>query len=205
MDARARRVRVLLRLSATLAAAAGLTLAGCTQNAEPVGPEPPTQPAPVTEVDPAVITWTGSVCSALAPVVQTLAAPPTSGFADPAAAKQAYLAYIDRALGEAEQAARQVDEAGAAPVQGGDELSQDVQSRLADLQQDLMQAKAQVEQADPADPVAFGRAAAAAGNILSSMGHSALAVAAVSGDPQLNAGFDQAESCKELKMFGTPS
>jgi len=117
----------------------------------------------------------------------------------------AYLAYIDRALGEAEQAARQVDEAGAAPVQGGDELTQDVQSRLADLRQDLMQAKTQVEGADPADPVAFGRAAAAAGNILGSMGHSAQAVAAVSGDPQLNAAFDRAESCNQLRTFGTSS
>ncbi|HEY4419566.1 MAG TPA: hypothetical protein VGN22_08610 [Pseudonocardia sp.] len=137
--------------------------------------------------------------------MQALGTPPTSGFADPAAAKQAYLAYIDRALGEAEQAARQVDEAGAAPVQGGDELTRDVQSRLTDLRQDLMQAKAQVEAADPADPVAFGRAAAAAGNILGSMGHSAQAVAAVSGDPQLNAAFDQAEPCNQLRTFGTPS
>jgi hypothetical protein len=137
--------------------------------------------------------------------VQTLGAPPTSGFADPAGAKQAYLAYIDRALEGAEQATRQVDEAGAAPVQGGDELTRDVQSRLTDLRQDLMRAKAQVEGADPADPVAFGRAAAAAGNIVGSMGHSAQAVAAVSGDPQLSAAFDQSESCNQLRTFGTPS
>lgn len=205
MGTRPRRGRIRLRLSAALVAAAGLALAGCTQSAEPVAPEPPAQPAPATEVDPAAITWTGSVCSALAPVVQTLGAPPTSGFADPAAAKQAYLGYIDRALGAAEQAARQVDEAGAAPVPGGDELTQDVQSRLTDLRQDLMQAKAQVEGADPADPVAFGGAAAAAGNILGSMGHSAQAVATISGDPQLNAAFDQAEPCNQLRTFGAPS
>lgn len=206
MTAQARRGRAMrLGLSAALMAGAGLALAGCGGGAAPVAPPPPPQSAPTAAVDPAVVTWTGSVCSALTPVVQTLGTPPHSDVSDAAAAKQAYLAYVDRALRETEQAEQQVDQAGAPPVQNGDDLAQDVRGQLVDLRHDLEQAKAQLEQADPSDPAALGQAMSAAGNIVSSTGDSAQAVTAVSGDPQLNAAFNQAASCDQLRTIGAPS
>jgi hypothetical protein len=205
MTAQARRGRAVPLGIAALTAAAGLAIAGCGGGGAPVAPPPPAQPAPTAEGDAAVIAWTGSVCSALFPVVQALRTSPRPDLSDAAAAKQAYVAYVDRALQETEQAAQQVDQAGAPPIQNGAEVAQDVRGQLADLRQDLEQARAQLEQADPADPAAVGQAMAAAGNIVSSMGNSAQAVAALSGDPQLSEAFNQAESCDQLRTLGTPS
>ena len=110
------------------------------------------------------------------PVVQAVTPPPSSDLSDPAATKQAYLTYIDGALGKTNHAEQQVNQLGAAPVQGGDELARGIQEQLGDLRQDLEQARAQIERADPGDPAALGQAVAAAGNVVGSMGNSAQAV-----------------------------
>jgi hypothetical protein len=78
-----------------------------------------------------------------------------------------------------------VNQLGAAPVQGGDELARGIGEQLGDLRQDLEQARVQIERADPGDPPALGQAVAAAGDIVGSMGNSAQAVAEVSRDPRL--------------------
>ena len=209
MKTRPGRVRILsLRILAAVTAAAGLAIAGCSDGAGPPtpapAPEPTAQPAPTTGVASATVTWTDSVCSALVPVVQAVTAPPASALSDPVATKQAYLTYIDGALGMTAHAEQQVNQAGAAPVQGGGELARGIQEQLADLRQDLAQARTQIERADPGDPAALGQAVAAAGNIVGSMGNTAQAVAAVSRDPQLDAAFEQAPSCAPLRAIRPP-
>jgi hypothetical protein len=198
------RIRSLRILAAV--AAAGLAIAGCSEGAGPPtpAPEPTPQPAPTTGVASATVTWTDSVCGALVPVVQAVTAPPSSARSDPVAVKQAYLTYIDGALGTTDHAEQQVNQAGAAPVQGGGELARGIQEQLGDLRQDLAQARAQIERADPGDPAALGQAVAAAGNIVGSMGNSAQAVAAVSRDPQLDAAFEQVPSCAPLRAIRPP-
>jgi hypothetical protein len=193
-------------LAAAATAAAGLAIAGCSESAGPPtpAPEPTAQPAPTVEVAPATVTWTDSVCSALVPVVQAVTAPPSSDLSDPAAVKQAYLSYLDGALSKTANAEQQVNHAGAAPVQGGDELARGVQQQLGDLRQDLEQARAQIERADPGDPAGFGQAVAGAGNIVGSLGNSAQAVAEVSRDPQLDTAFEQAPACAPLRAIRPP-
>ena len=191
---------------AVVTAVAGLAIAGCSESTGPPtpAPEPTAQPAPTTEVAPATITWTDSVCSALVPVVQAVAAPPSSDLSDPAATRQAYLTYIDGALGKTDHAEQQMNQLGAAPVQGGEEFARGIQEQLGDLRQDLEQARVQIERADPGDPLALGQAAAAAGNIVGSMGNSAQAVAEVSRDPRLDTAFEQAPSCAPLRAIRPP-
>jgi hypothetical protein len=201
------RARILsLRTLAAVTAAAGLAIAGCSDGAGPPAPapEPTAQPAPTTGVASATVTWTDSVCSALVPVAQAVTAPPPSALSDPVATKQAYLTYIDGALGMTDHAEQQVDQAGAAPVQGGAELARRIQEQLGDLREDLAQARAQIDRADPGDPAALGQAVAAAGNIVGSMANSAQAVAAVSRNPELDAAFEQAPSCAPLRAIRPP-
>ena len=195
-----------IRMLAAVTAAAALATAGCSESAGPPtpAPEPTVEPAPTTEVAPATVPWADSVCSALVPVVQVVMAPPSSDLSDPAATKLAYLTYIDGALGKTDNAEQQVHQAGAAPVQSGDELAQGIQEQLGDLRQDLEQARAHIERADPGEPAALGQAVAAAGNIMGSMGNSAQAVAEVSRDPQLDTAFEQAPACAPLRAIRPP-
>jgi hypothetical protein len=193
-----------LHALAALAAAAGLAVAGCAEADVPTAPGPGPQPAP-TAPDEATVAWTDSVCSALVPVVDALRTPPPVDFTDAAATREAYLSYIDSALQRAEQAVHEVDAAGPPPVEGGDELVQDVRNQVTDLRADLAEARQQVEAADPNDLAAIGQAVAAAGNVLGSLGNSAHAAGVLSADPRLRPAFEQAESCERLATIGDPS
>jgi hypothetical protein len=203
---------------AALVATATLALAGCAgDEAAGPAPAPPAAPAPVPEpvppqpgaadppADEATIAWTGTVCGAVAPVVETLRTPPPVDFTNAAATREAYLAYIDATLQDAEQAVRQVQDAGAPPVDGGDELAQEVRSQVEDLTEDLTEARVQLERADPNDVGAIGHAVATVGNLMGSLGNSVQAIGEIRTDPRLDAAFDQAPQCRQLIAIGEPS
>jgi hypothetical protein len=201
---------------AALAATAVLAFAGCAADEVPA-PAPPAAPAPAPAPAPpqpdtadppageATVAWTGTVCSAVAPVVETLRTPPAVDFTDAAATREAYLAYIDATLQDAEQAVQQVQGAGAPPVEGGDELAQEVRSQVEDLTEDLTQARVQLERADPNDVGAIGHAVATVGNLMGSLGNSVQAIGEIRTDRRLDASFDQAPECQQLTVIGEPS
>lgn len=197
-----------------LGAAAGLALTGCTAGEAP-SPDPapapaPTAPAPgsggtgTAAAGEEVTAWTGQICTALLPVVETLRTPPQVDVSDPAAAQQAYTSYLNNAQTRAEQAQQEVAAAGAPPVEGGEEIAQDVQDQVADLREDLTQAQGQLDAVDPANPVDVGQAVAAGGNVLGAVGNNVQAVGAVTTDPALRDAFELAPSCAELRSAGTP-
>jgi hypothetical protein len=179
-------------------------LAGCGEADAPTAPEPDAQPVP-SAPDDATIAWTDSVCGALVPVVDALQTPPPIDFTDPAATREAYLAYIDAAVQRAEQAVQEVGGAGPPPVEGGDELAQDVREQVTDLREDIAEARQQIEAADPSDVAALGQAVSAVGNVLGSLGNSAHASGTIAADPRLRPAFEQAESCEQLTTIGSPS
>jgi hypothetical protein len=197
-------------LVTALAAAAILTLAGCAGDPQPAPATPaPQEQAADTDAatpdqapDQATVGWAGRVCRAVSPVVNTLRMPPPVRFTDAAATRQDYLDYLDSAARQAQQAVQEIDAAGAPPVEGGEALADEVRSQVGDLQQDLAQARSQVETADPGDPAALGQAIAAAGNVMGSLGNSAQAIGEVSADPRLHAAFQQAPECEQLRTIG---
>ncbi len=69
--------------------------------------------------------------------------------------------------------------AGAPPLAAGEQLGQAVQQQVADLRQDVTEARAQLDRADPGNPVAIGQAVAAAGNVLGSAGSNVQAIGAL--------------------------
>lgn len=209
MSTTAHRGRMPRRCALVAVTAAGLVLAGCANDTMPTAPAPIPQPVPApTETAPAdepAVAWTGTICTALVPVVDSLRTPPPVDFTDPAGTRQAYLAYIDGALQRSEQAVHEVNGAGAPPVEGGEELAQNVRDQVSDLRKDLADARARLEAADPGDVAAIGQAVAAAGNVLGSLGNSAQAVGEISADPRLRPAFEQAESCQQLRTIGNSS
>ena len=143
--------------------------------------------------------WTGTVCGALIPVVEALRRPPALDPANTAVTQRAYGSYLGDARQKAERALGEVTAAGPPPVEGGEQLAQNVRNQVVDLRDDLAEARAQVERADPNDAVAVGQAVAAAGNVLSSLGNSTQALSTVSGDPRLEPAFREAPSCAQLR------
>ncbi len=183
--------------------AAGLLLAGCSGTAT-TSTEPPASSAPAptasAAASPAALAWTGSVCTALDPLLTTITSPPQLDLGDAAAAKQAYSSYLGTAIAQANQARKQVADAGTPPV--SDQVSQRVQEQLAQLGTKLSQTQTEVDQANLNDPAAITQAVGAAGGVIGSLGDSAQTLAAVRNDSQLAPAFDQTPSCEQLRTLG---
>ena len=198
MPTRLHRPGLRVRLAVT---AAALALAGCAADPTPAAPATP----PAT-VDPAeqTVAWTDSVCGALVPVAESLLSPPELDVTAPAATREAYLAFLARSEAAADAALEDVAAAAPSPVPDGQQVADDVRAQLTDLRDDLRDARAQLEQADPDDAVGIGRSVVAAGNVVGAVGNSAQALSALDGDPRLDAAFDQAQSCQRLRSIQTP-
>ncbi|MDQ3764187.1 MAG: hypothetical protein M3460_22175 [Actinomycetota bacterium] len=190
--------RARRRPLAVLAAAAGLALAGCGSDLDPTAPA---SPAPPVAPQEQTVRWTDSVCSALVPVVDRLGAPPAFDLTAPAATRQAYSTYLAEAQAAAERALESVSAAGSPPVEGGEQIANEVRSDIAELRDDLADARTQVDQADPNNAVAFGRAVVAASNVLGALANNAQALGALDGNPRLDAAFEQAQSCQQLRAI----
>jgi hypothetical protein len=197
-----------------LAAATALALTGCTTDpragvpAEPA-PPPGAPPAGVPDTGgtatPEAVAWTGSICEALIPVTRTLRTPPAVDVTAPDAAQQAYRDYLGEAQAQVEQAQQELAMLDAPPVEGGEELVQDVREQVNDLGADVTDAIANVDAADPANPVAIGQAVVAGGNLLGAVGNNVQAIGALTDDPELGDAVEQAPACDELRMVGNPS
>jgi hypothetical protein len=200
-----------------IVAAAGLGLTGCVGTAVP---PPAPQPAPATSspggaagegtggsgtAGTDTVAWTDRICTALLPVVETLRTPPPVDVTDPAAAQGAYRDYLAEAQSRAETAQQEVTAAGAPPVDGGEELAQDVQQQVEDLQEDVTEARRQIDAADPGNPIDIGQAVVVGGNVLGAIGNNVQAVGTLTTDSELSNAFDAAPACADLRRAGTPS
>ena len=197
------------RLGIAAVAATGLLLAGCSDAASTTAPSTTPAAAPTGSAtaspaaSPAALAWTGSVCTALDPLLTTITSPPHPNLGNAAAAKQAYSSYLGTAIEQAGQARKQVAAAGAPPV--SDQVGHRVQDQLAQLGSTLSRARAQVDQADPNNALSIAQAADTAGTVLGSLGDTAKTLAGVRSDPQLGPAFAQTPSCGPLRSIGTSS
>lgn len=201
MSPRLHRPRPRGRLAVAVIAAA-LPLIGCGASPTPA-PATPTTAATVTPAE-GTVAWTDSVCGALVPVAESLTNPPAVDPTAPGASRDAFLAYLAKAQGATDTALQDVSAAGAAPVDNGQQVADDVRGQLTQLRDDLGDAQTQLEQADPNDATALGRSALAVGNVIGAVGNSAQALNALTGNPQLNAAAEQAASCQRLRAVPTP-
>jgi hypothetical protein len=198
------RHRRFVGVPVVLSAAVGLALAACGQETAPA-PTPVTPPAAdSTAVSEQTVQWTDSVCGALVPVAESLASPPGFDLTAPAATRDAYLAYLTQAQAATDQALDGITAAGPAPVDDGEQVTEEVRSDVTELRDDLADARTQLEQADADNPAAIGSSVLAAGNIVGAVANNAQALSALDGNPRLDAAFEQAESCQRLRAIQTP-
>ncbi len=186
-----------------LLGAAALTLAGCGIGAEPAPPPAPApappSAAPAPAPAPETVAWTGSVCTAVAPVVATLSGPPPVDQNALPATQQAYLRYLDEAVGRTDLALRTLATAGPPPIDNGQQVADRVRTQVDDLRADLTEARDGLAAVDPTNPAAFGPAVVAASNVMASFSNSAQAVGTIMADDRLQPAFEQAPACAALR------
>lgn len=186
---------------AVLVAAVGLAVTGCASDTG--GPAPAPSPPEVTSTPPAgaqqaTLDWARSMCQGLVPAFDRLGAPPQPDLGNLAATRQTYINYLGDARNAAQQAIDQLSSLGPPPVDNGQQVLDNMRSQLVQLRDDLDEALAQLNRADPNDVGATGLALGAAGNILGALGNRAQVLANLATDPQLRAAIDQTPECQNL-------
>ena len=149
--------------------------------------------------------WTGTVCSALQPVVGTLKSPPKPDINNLAATRQTYLSYLGTAADQAQTARQQITTAGPPPVANGDQISSRVGDQLTQLEGNLDEARKQVQQTDPNDAASITQALAAAGNVGSSLVDSSQVLSTLQQNSELAQAVNQDPSCTALRSVQGPS
>jgi hypothetical protein len=180
-----------------------LLVVACASPAPPAPPPPPPPPpTPTGTPQEQALAWTSAVCSALIPLTVQLTAPPRFNVNDPAATRQAYSVYLGEGLAATDRAREALAATGPAPVPGGDAIAEQVRGDVADLRANLLDAKNQVDQVDPNNPIALGRTVLGIAGVVNALLNGAAVVRTLNQDPALRAAYTQAPSCQQLQNAG---
>lgn len=174
----------LRRTLTAVVIAVGFAVAACAHDPSNASGTPaPGQPQ-VTAA-----TWARSMCAALRPAFSQLGTLPPPDAGNPAATRQAYVAYLNNAGNATQQTIDRFSSLGAPPVANGQQLIDRLRNQLVQMRSNLTDAAAQLGAAD--DTAAIGQAFGAAGNVIRLIG-------VLTTDPQLRAAIDQAPECQNL-------
>jgi hypothetical protein len=203
MGSQPRRGVLLARIATALVAA---LVAGCG-GAAPAPPSPTAapvaSPTPTGTPQEQALAWTGSVCAALVPVVARLTAAPPLDLSSPEVTRQAYLTYLADGLATTDRARDALVAAGPAPVANGDAIAEQVRGEVADLRAHLVDARDQVQRADPGSAVAVGRALVSGSNLIGALLSGAQVAGTINRNPALHEAYDRSPSCMQLQRSGT--
>jgi hypothetical protein len=151
------------------------------------------------------LAWTESVCAAVVPVVAQLTAAPAVRFDAPEQTRQTYLTYLGDAVATTDRARAALTAAGPAPVPDGDAIAEQVRGDVADLRADLVDARTQLDRADPSNTVALARALVSGTKLVGAVLAGARVAGTIDGNPALHDAFDRAPSCAQLQRSGAAS
>jgi hypothetical protein len=134
---------ILVALLALLASASGCGSSGSNGDRLPPADDP--------------VAWAGRVCAALAPL-STLKGPPADQLDpnSPAIGRAALIAYFDTAQQAARQTLTGLDQAGPAPIPGGQDTATRLRGAITTLRGAYGDAKNQITKIDPDDPLGLG-------------------------------------------------
>lgn len=178
-------------------------LAGCGGSTPTtVAPTPTPTPTLTGTPEEQAFAWTESVCGALVPVVAGLTAAPGIDLGAPEATRQAYLTYLAGGIATTDRARAALAAAGPAPVPDGDVLAEQVRGDVAELRTDLVDARTQIERAEPDSAVALGRALVGASSLVRAVLNGAEVAGTVNRDPLLRDAYARAPSCARLQRSG---
>lgn len=143
--------------------------------------------------------WTDRMCAAVLPFVRTAVEAPAATD-DPAARVRGLSDYLGRTAAAMDRTLGDLDRLGAAPVDGGDRLTSDLQAGLAEIRFAFSGARQRVDALDPADPAAVERGLPGALQPVSRLGNTTGPLSRVTGVPELNAAFRASPACGELTV-----
>jgi hypothetical protein len=192
-------------LAMIVAALVGTLVVGCGGGTPaPSAPAvtPTATPTPTGTPQEQALAWTESVCGALVPVVTRLTAAPALDLSSPEVTRQAYLAYLTDGLATTDRARDALLAAGPAPVADGDAIAEQVRGEVADLRAHLVDARDQVQRADPGSAVSVGRALVSGTNLVGALLNGAQVAGTINRDPALHEAYDRAPSCMQLQHSG---
>lgn len=181
-----------LRSTAVLAAVP-LALAGCAGG--PAGaPEPPAPPAPSAEA----VAWTGNMCGLISGFSAAQQNLPELDQSNTGTVKDSVITRIDAASKAADDAARGLQDLGAPPVEGAEQLGTGFQQSFGEVRDLLRGAREKAEQVDPTDKQRFQEGMTAVQQELDKGGQLDLTdkLVQLEQNQQLNAAAHQAEQCK---------
>jgi hypothetical protein len=194
---KAARGAALRRPLAVLIAAAALAAAGCTNPSNTPAP-PVAGPGPQAGPQPATLDWARSMCQTLDPAFDRLGAPPQPDLGNLVTTRQAYIDYLSNARNAAQQAIDQLPSVGIPPVDNGQQVLDNMRNQLSQLREDLDDAVAQLNRADPNDAGSIALAFGAASNVLGALGNRTQVLGDLAIDPQLRAAINQTQECQNV-------
>jgi hypothetical protein len=201
--------------SRTLLAAAGTCLAlaltacsgdgaGSDNNAQAPASSAAASSAPSSSAgstgtaDSATVAWVDQFCGALSPLMElTRIERPDIQSNDPAAAKQALSDIVGTFQESVGSTLDGMNKLGPAPVPAGDQAKQAVVDTFTPIHEQVKEAKAQLDAAEPTDRQAMLNVVQSIGNISSGMGEDPLT--SVEESPELSAAGMQAPNCQKLE------
>jgi hypothetical protein len=102
------------------------------------------------------VAWAGRMCASLQPLSTVKMASPKLDPNNPAVSKDALSSYFYSAEQAAGQSVEGLSQAGPSPIPGGDDVATKLHGALERLQTAYHDAKAQIDDIDPNDPVGLG-------------------------------------------------
>lgn len=194
--ARAARALLPVLLTALLAGGCAQTVAGTP------APDPAPRPTEGVGADP--VAWGDKVCGALLSYYQPLSARPDYAGADLPGIKTRLSEYLTGVKGGIDSGKKQLADAGASPVTGGDQFKTSIDNLLNRTGTTIDQARTEVDQADPNDVPGFQERLTSAEEKLRTIG-AAEGLNELGATPRLDKAVATAPKCGELNELTAPS
>jgi hypothetical protein len=146
------------------------------------------------------VAWVDQVCGSMLPFIRTATSAPNPEEAEDAAA---LIEDISSYLGEAGDAAGSaldgLDAAGPSPVEGGDEVVEQLNGTISAFQSSYQEAQSRIDSVDIDDREAVLREVPAAIRQLNQLASMPNPTAGLRGSPELREAGEQAASCQQIE------
>ncbi len=144
------------------------------------------------------VAWADKVCSGIKDDVAALTKQPDIDLANPQAAKDGVITYLGTLETSLDGMASAVQDAGTPPVDGGEDAVKGFTDAIGSAKEAVTSAKTKIDAAPVDDAAGFQAAFTAAQSDLAKLGELD-PTASFSANKELQAAYDNAESCKALE------
>ena len=174
--------------------AAVLALAGCSSSPGTGSSPSGTSAASGSSVE----AWAEKVCSGVADEFAELKQDPSIDGSDPVAAKASLGAFLDKLDSAMDTIQSTFRGAGAPPVDNGDKLLADFDSRIDEIKTTIGEAKTELEATSTTDPAAFQQGFTKVGEKLQAIGSQKSPLEGLNGNAEVAKALQSTPTCKSI-------